>query len=87
MSGVEGRGQRAQVMEPLANWVAVSEFGLEQSEKLHIGCDISWRLAGKILVDLEFMVQDFDAAGRPAEGLARSVDTICPAADKTAWVR
>lgn len=65
--------QLLDVLEPLCTWVAVCEFGIDQSEKLHIGCDISWRLAWKILDDLKFMVQKFDAAGRSGAGTSGSV--------------
>merc|ERR1719506_2739154 len=52
------------IVEPLYTWVSVCEFGIDTSEKLNIGCDVSWRLAGKVLVDLQFMVNDIDEAGR-----------------------
>jgi len=53
-----------ETVEPLYTWVSVCEFGIEPSEKINIGCDVSWRIAGKVLADLQFMVNDIDEAGR-----------------------
>lgn len=46
------------LLQPLNAWVCSSEYGISQREKLRIGIDVTWRLIGKILVDLEFMIDD-----------------------------
>eukprot|EP00927_Polykrikos_kofoidii_P077887 TRINITY_DN74781_c0_g1_i1.p1 TRINITY_DN74781_c0_g1~~TRINITY_DN74781_c0_g1_i1.p1 ORF type:complete len:1170 (-),score=218.67 TRINITY_DN74781_c0_g1_i1:158-3667(-) len=52
--------QLGDLLQPLNNWVSWSEYGISKHEKRCIGADVIWRLAGKILVDLEFML-DRDA--------------------------
>jgi len=56
------------LIHPLNEWVCLSEYGICQEEKLSIGVDVTWRLIGKMLGDLEFMIDDdvgkLDAAGR-----------------------
>jgi hypothetical protein len=56
------------LIHPLNEWVCVSEYGLSREEKLQIGVDVTWRLIGKILSDLEFMIDDdvgkLDEAGQ-----------------------
>jgi len=45
-------------LHPLNEWVCLSEYGISQEEKIDIGVDVTWRLVGKILNDLEFMIED-----------------------------
>lgn len=45
------------VLHPLSEWVSLSEYGISESEKLSIGVDVTWRLLGKLLEDLEFMIE------------------------------
>ncbi|CAE8642041.1 unnamed protein product, partial [Polarella glacialis] len=56
------------LIHPLSEWVCLSEYGISEEEKLRIGVDVTWRLIGKMLGDLEFMIQDdvgsVDEAGR-----------------------
>lgn len=56
------------LIHPLNEWVCLSEYGISCEEKLKIGVDVTWRLIGKILGDLEFMIDDdignLDAAGK-----------------------
>jgi len=58
----------ASLLHPLNEWVCLSEYGISQEEKLTIGVDVTWRLLGKMLGDLEFMIEDdldhLDEAGR-----------------------
>mmetsp|Transcript_11145 Transcript_11145/g.24921 ORF Transcript_11145/g.24921 Transcript_11145/m.24921 type:complete len:1196 (+) Transcript_11145:120-3707(+) len=53
---------------PLNEWLCPSEYGISSEEKLRIGVDVTWRLIGKILVDMEFMIQEkmgkLDEAGQ-----------------------
>jgi hypothetical protein len=46
------------LLQPLNAWVCWSEYGISQQEKLRIGIDVTWRLIGKILVDLEFLIDE-----------------------------
>ena len=41
------------LVEPLAEWVADSEYGITEEEKVKIGMAVSWRLIGKCLQELE----------------------------------
>eukprot|EP00928_Gymnodinium_smaydae_P001828 TRINITY_DN10654_c1_g5_i1.p1 TRINITY_DN10654_c1_g5~~TRINITY_DN10654_c1_g5_i1.p1 ORF type:complete len:1248 (-),score=231.10 TRINITY_DN10654_c1_g5_i1:50-3595(-) len=64
-----------ELIHPLNEWVCLSEYGISQEEKLRIGVDVTWRLIGKMLGDLEFMIEDgighIDAAGRrPAAAMS-----------------
>lgn len=62
------------LLHPLAQWVCLSEYGIDQDEKLRIGTDVTWRLVGKILADLEFMFdEDLDEAGKPKQCLEEPV--------------
>eukprot|EP00930_Biecheleria_cincta_P036730 TRINITY_DN25170_c0_g4_i1.p1 TRINITY_DN25170_c0_g4~~TRINITY_DN25170_c0_g4_i1.p1 ORF type:complete len:1242 (-),score=201.72 TRINITY_DN25170_c0_g4_i1:135-3860(-) len=64
------------LIHPLNEWVCLSEYGITEEEKLRIGVDVTWRLIGKMLGDLEFMIAGgagrVDEAGRIlAEDAAR----------------
>lgn len=64
------------LIHPLNEWVCLSEYGITEEEKLRIGADVTWRLIGKMLGDLEFMIANgagkVDEAGRIlAEAAAR----------------
>lgn len=56
------------LLHPLSEWTCLSEYGISQDEKLRIGVEVTWRLLGKMLGDLEFMIEDdsgnLDEAGR-----------------------
>jgi len=56
------------LVNPLNDWVCHSEYGISQQEKLMIGVEVTWRLLGKILGDLEYMIEEkagiHDEAGR-----------------------
>ncbi|CAK9014582.1 unnamed protein product [Durusdinium trenchii] len=41
------------LVEPLAEWIADSEYGITEEEKVRIGMAVSWRLIGKCLQELE----------------------------------
>lgn len=57
--------EMVEVLQPLNEWVCLSEYGISQEEKLRIGTDVTWRLLAKIVEDLEFMIQDdLDEAGK-----------------------
>jgi len=59
------------LIHPLNEWVCLSEYGISEEEKLRIGVDVTWRLIGKMLGDLEFMITadaGVDEAGRFAGG-------------------
>jgi len=57
------------LIQPLNAWVCESEYGITWEEKLKIGVDVTWRLVGKILGDLEFMIEDdVDEAGQKPLG-------------------
>lgn len=45
-------------IHPLNEWVCLSEYGISKEEKLRIGVDVTWRLVGKMLNDLEFMIEE-----------------------------
>ncbi|CAD7934187.1 unnamed protein product [Amoebophrya sp. A120] len=49
---------------PLNCWVTTAEFGISIEEKKTIGAEVSWRLAEKIVGDLEFMLDSRDEAGK-----------------------
>jgi len=77
------------LVQPLNEWVCLSEYGISEEEKIRIGVDVTWRLIGKILNDLEFMIEDdvgtIDEAGRHTgdrgdeDALPRSVSGSVPA--------
>jgi hypothetical protein len=60
--------QLVSLVHPLNDWVCLSEYGMSQQEKLMIGVEVTWRLLGKILGDLEHMIEEkagiHDEAGR-----------------------
>eukprot|EP00927_Polykrikos_kofoidii_P065296 TRINITY_DN61072_c0_g1_i1.p1 TRINITY_DN61072_c0_g1~~TRINITY_DN61072_c0_g1_i1.p1 ORF type:complete len:1327 (+),score=249.05 TRINITY_DN61072_c0_g1_i1:183-3983(+) len=74
----------AGILHPLNEWVCLSEYGISEDEKLRIGTDVTWRLIGKILGDLEYMIDAnmceamradvgrFDAAGLMRPGCVAS---------------
>jgi len=67
----------ADLLHPLNEWVCLSEFGISEEEKLRIGTEITWRLIGKVLGDLEFMFDQkygaVDEAGK-LKSVARKGD-------------
>lgn len=72
------------LLHPLNEWVCLSEFGISVEEKLRIGVDVTWRLIGKMLNDLEFMIEDdvgtIDEAGQHSankqDGIPRSLSGV-----------
>lgn len=69
-----------ELVHPLNEWVCLSEYGISESEKVRIGVDVTWRLIGKMLNDLEFMIEDdsgtIDEAGRHTGD--RDEDSVLP---------
>ncbi|CAD7933163.1 unnamed protein product, partial [Amoebophrya sp. A25] len=49
---------------PLNCWVTGAEFGISIDEKKQIGAEVCWRLADKVVGDLEFMLEHRDEAGK-----------------------
>uniref|UniRef100_A0A7S4SUP1 Inositol hexakisphosphate and diphosphoinositol-pentakisphosphate kinase n=1 Tax=Alexandrium monilatum TaxID=311494 RepID=A0A7S4SUP1_9DINO len=71
------------LIHPLNEWVCLSEYGISQEEKLRIGVEVTWRLLGKMLGDLEFMIEDdsgsLDEAGQrrtDKSGVRRTVSGV-----------
>lgn len=64
------------LLHPLNEWVCSSEYGISREEKLRIGVDVTWRLIGKMLNDLEFMIEDvvgmIDEAGQLSSNIDES---------------
>jgi len=77
------------LLHPLNEWVCASEYGISQHEKLRIGTDVTWRLIGKILVDLEFMLDEdvgtlTDEAGKIRASVGAVASTSGGAIDSSA---